>query len=284
MDGIINVYKPCGITSHDVISRVRKILNTRRVGHTGTLDPMACGVLPICVGKATRAAELIVASEKEYVCNIKFGSETITQDSTGEVVKVCDKRPDESGLLNVLPRFTGEISQIPPMYSAISIGGERLYKKARRGETVERQPRKINIYGIEILSFTPDEAVLRIICSKGTYIRTLCEDIGRGLGTLAHMSALERTRSGVFTVENAVKTEDICEDVIIPTDEIFADYEKIILTEKEETKVRNGAEIKKAAQCGKTYRLYGHGGDFLCISECAERDGERILHSIKNFY
>ncbi|MBO4897990.1 MAG: tRNA pseudouridine(55) synthase TruB [Clostridia bacterium] len=284
MNGIINVLKPEGITSFDVIYKVRRILNTRRIGHTGTLDPMASGVLPICVGKATRAAELIVASDKEYICRLKFGAETDTQDSTGEILKTSDKRPEEAEFLETLNAFTGEIEQIPPMYSAVHVGGERLYKIARRGETVERKPRKITIFDITPLSFTADEAEIKIICSKGTYIRTLCEDIGKKLGSLAHMTALKRTRSGIFKIEDAVSVEDVCEEKLTPVDELFSDYEKIVLSGKDEFRVRNGAAVLNPLKTGKKYRLYGADGSFLCLSEGIEENGTRLLSSIKNFY
>ncbi len=284
MNGIINVYKPEGITSFDVIYKVRRILNTRRIGHTGTLDPMASGVLPICVGKATRAAELIVASDKEYICSLKFGAETDTQDSTGEITKTSDKRPGGQEFSEAVKTFIGGIEQIPPMYSAVHVGGERLYKLARRGETVERKPRKITVFDISVLSFTEDTAEIKIVCSKGTYIRTLCEDIGKRLGSLAHMTALKRTRSGIFKIDTAVPIEDVCEEKLTPVDTLFGEYEKIVLSEKDEFRVKNGAEILNMRDTGKRYRLYGADGSFLCISEGIEENGARLLRSIKNFY
>lgn len=284
MNGIINVYKPEGITSFDVIYKVRRILNTRRIGHTGTLDPMASGVLPICVGKATRAAELIVASDKEYICSLKFGAETDTQDSTGKITKTSDKRPGGQEFSEAVKTFIGGIEQIPPMYSAVHVGGERLYKLARRGETVERKPRKITVFDISVLSFTEDTAEIKIVCSKGTYIRTLCEDIGKKLGCLAHMTALKRTRSGIFKIDTAVPIEDVCEEKLTPVDTLFGEYEKIVLSEKDEFRVKNGAEILNMRDTGKRYRLYGADGSFLCISEGIEENGARLLRSIKNFY
>ena len=284
MNGIINVYKPEGITSFDVIYKVRRILNTRRIGHTGTLDPMASGVLPICVGKATRAAELLVASDKEYICSLKFGAETDTQDSTGEVTATSDKRPSEQEFRKAVSAFIGETEQIPPMFSAVHVGGVRLYKLARRGETVERKPRKINIFDISVLSFSEDKAEIKVVCSKGTYIRTLCEDIGKKLGCLSHMTALKRTRSGIFTIEDAVLIEDVSEEKLTPVDTLFSDYEKITLSEKDEFRVRCGAVILNPRDTGKKYRLYGTDGSFLCLSEGIEENGTRLLQSIKNFY
>ena len=284
MNGIVNIYKPQGITSFDVIYKVRRILGTKRVGHTGTLDPMASGVLPVCVGKATRAAELITASDKEYVCTLKFGSETDTQDSTGLVTNTSDKRPNKSEFNEAVKAFIGETEQIPPMYSAVHHGGVRLYKLARRGETVERKPRKISIFDISVLSFTEDSAEIKIICSKGTYIRTLCEDIGKKLSCLSHMTSLTRTRSGIFTIENSVKIEDVSEDALTPVDALFTNYEKIVLNAKDEFRVRNGAAIPNTRETGKKYRLYGADGSFLCISQGTEENGVRLLSSIKNFY
>ena len=247
MNGIINVYKPGGMSSHDVIYKVRRALGIKRIGHTGTLDPMACGVLPVCVGKATRAAELIVAADKEYIAKLTFGSETDTQDSTGSVTNTTQNRTDIKTFEDVLKEFEGETEQIPPMYSE-------------------------------------DEAEICVRCSKGTYIRTLCEDIGRRAGCMAHMSALERTRSGMFTKENSVPLSEISEEMIIPTDELFRVYERYDLNAEEERKVRNGAKIKNPREEGKRYRLYAENGEFLCISEGITEDGEKFLKSVKNFY
>ena len=284
MNGIINVYKPGGMSSHDVIYKVRRALGIKRIGHTGTLDPMACGVLPVCVGKATRAAELIVAADKEYIAKLTFGSETDTQDSTGSVTNTTQNRTDIKTFEDVLKEFEGETEQIPPMYSAVHNGGERLYKLARRGVTVERKSRKITVFSIKLLSFSEDEAEICVRCSKGTYIRTLCEDIGRRAGCMAHMSALERTRSGMFTKENSVPLSEISEEMIIPTDELFRAYERYDLNAEEERKVRNGAKIKNPREEGKRYRLYAENGEFLCISEGITEDGEKFLKSVKNFY
>jgi len=284
MNGVINVYKPKGITSHDVIYKVRRALGTRKVGHTGTLDPMAEGVLPICVGKATRASELIMASEKQYRAEITFGSETTTADSEGEVLRVCDKRVSKEEFSNVLPEFIGDIEQIPPMYSAIHHEGKRLYQLAREGTTVERKPRQIKIFNIELLSFSGDKAEILVTCSKGTYIRTLCEDIGKKAGTLAHMSALQRTRSGVFTLENATVIEDICPEKLIPVDEMFKDFEKITLTEENEVRVRNGVPLRIGCKAGVKYRVYSQSDEFLCLSQGEMVEGRTILKMFKSFY
>ena len=210
MNGVICVYKPGGISSHDCIYKVRRALGTRKVGHTGTLDPMAEGVLPICVGKATRASEMIMASEKVYKAELTFGAETTTADSEGEITRKSDKIITKEEFLNVLPKFTGEIEQIPPMYSAVHHNGQRLYKLAREGIEVERKPRKINIYKLEIenIDLENSEVTILVDCSKGTYIRTLCNDIGESLGTGGFMKSLIRTKCGGFNVENSITLEE----------------------------------------------------------------------------
>ena len=284
MNGVICVYKPKGISSHDCIYKVRRALGTKRVGHTGTLDPMAEGVLPICVGKATRASEMIMASEKVYKAEITFGAETTTADSEGEITRKSDKIVTKEEFLSILPRFIGEIEQIPPMYSAIHHQGKRLYQLAREGKEVERKPRKITIFNIELLSFSGDKAEIRVTCSKGTYIRTLCEDLGRAAGGSAHMSALIREQSGIFTIENSVKPEDITEDKLIPVDEMFKEYESIILNAENEGRVLNGAPIKYRCREGEIYRLYGEGGNFLCLSKGIMEEGESLLKMVKSFY
>lgn len=213
MDGILNIYKPVGPTSHDVVARVRRALRTRRVGHAGTLDPPAEGVLVLFVGIATRLIEFTADADKEYVAECSFGTATDTLDATGEVTAAADA----SGLTRdavtaALPRFTGVIRQVPPMYSAVHHQGERLYELARRGEEVERPAREVTIHHLELLDFAPGStarARLRVICSKGTYVRTLCADLGAALGIPAHMSALTRTRVGSFRIEDAVRLEDL---------------------------------------------------------------------------
>lgn len=284
MNGVICVYKPSGISSHDCIYKVRRALGTRKVGHTGTLDPMAEGVLPICVGKATRASEMIMAAKKVYKAEITFGFETTTADSEGEVTRKSDKVVTKEEFLAVLPQFIGEIEQIPPMYSAIHHQGKRLYQLAREGKEVERKPREITIFSIELLSFLGERAEIRVTCSKGTYIRTLCEDLGRAAGSAAHMSALIREQSGVFTIENSVRPEDITEDKLIPVDEMFKEYESIILNAENEGRVLNGAPIKLKCREGEVYRLYGEEGNFLCLSKGIIEEGVSFLKMVKSFY
>jgi len=208
--GVLNINKPAGMTSHDVVDAVRKILGVQRVGHTGTLDPQATGVLPLCVGRATRIAQYLTQADKEYVMTLRLGMTTDTLDATGKetgrVEEVSVRRED---LLAVLPRFTGELQQVPPIYSAKKYQGERLYKLARRGESVERRPVTIRVHALDMLEFASPFVRLRALCSKGTYARSLCDDIGRALGCGGHLHALTRTRSGRFTLEGVVTLQEL---------------------------------------------------------------------------
>lgn len=212
MDGILVVNKPAGITSHDVIDIIRNKMNLKRVGHTGTLDPIATGVLIILIGKATKLSKIFVHDEKEYIATLFLGRCTDTQDSSGRVIEEKSvNKLDIEGVKKVFKNFLGEIEQIPPMVSAKKYKGSKLYELARQGKSVSREPRRIRIQEIEILDFNIPEIVFRVRCSKGTYIRTLCEDIGRSLGYPAHMSALVRTRVGRFLLEDACELEAINE-------------------------------------------------------------------------
>ncbi|HYG58196.1 MAG TPA: tRNA pseudouridine(55) synthase TruB [Symbiobacteriaceae bacterium] len=213
MDGILNLLKPPGMTSHDVVNAVRRALGIKKVGHTGTLDPGVAGVLPICVGRATRLAEFIAGEDKAYRAEITFGVTTTTQDSFGEVTSEGDaSRLTRGDVAYVLTRFHGEIMQVPPMVSAVKVGGKRLYELAREGVEVERQARPVTIHRLQLLDFRPGShpvAFVDVVCSKGTYIRTLAADIGEALKVGAHMSYLVRTRSGPFTLEAAATLEEL---------------------------------------------------------------------------
>ncbi|MBI3085890.1 MAG: tRNA pseudouridine(55) synthase TruB [candidate division NC10 bacterium] len=206
--GVLNINKPAGMTSHDVVDAVRKILGVRRVGHTGTLDPQATGVLPLCVGRATRIAQFLTQADKEYLTTLRLGVTTDTLDAAGkETGRVEDIRVRREDLLAILPRFVGEIQQVPPIFSAKKYRGERLYRLARRGEKVERPPVAVRVHGLELLEFTPPFVRLRATCSKGTYARSLCDDIGRALGCGGHLHALTRTRSGRFSLDGILTLE-----------------------------------------------------------------------------
>lgn len=204
LEGVVNVLKPPGLTSSDVVSDIRHIFGMKRVGHTGTLDPGAAGVLPICIGRATRLFDYLVDKEKEYIGEIAFGIATDTQDSYGEAVERMDAVVTEEMIKAVLPSFTGLQNQTAPLYSALSVGGKKMYKLAREGVEVERKVREINVPALELITQTaPNRYLVRIVCSKGTYVRTLCHDIGERIGVPAHMSFLLRTRSGAFDLDGA---------------------------------------------------------------------------------
>ncbi|MBO4949076.1 MAG: tRNA pseudouridine(55) synthase TruB [Peptococcaceae bacterium] len=205
MDGIVNVMKPAGMTSHDVVAKLRRVYHTKKVGHTGTLDPDAVGVLPVCVGQATRLVEYFTEKDKTYKVIMKFGAETNTQDASGEVT-VETELPSlsKAEFIAVTEQFIGEIKQVPPMYSAIKKDGQPLYKLARQGVEVEVEPRPVVIHGIKVLMYNKESAMLEVHCGKGTYIRTLCQDLGRACGSSAHMTYLMRLSSGMFTITDAV--------------------------------------------------------------------------------
>jgi len=212
MDGILVVNKPAGITSHDVVNAVRRRFNIKKVGHAGTLDPMATGVLVMLLGRATKLSSGLIQDEKEYIAKVYFGRRTDTQDSTGKVIEEKEITGlDLDSVKKVLDTFKGEMEQVPPMISAIKYKGKKLYQIARSGKTVHREPRKIRISGIELLEFNFPELEFSVRCSKGTYVRTLCEDIGKALGVPSHMSGLVRTMSGKFLLRDAKNLEEINE-------------------------------------------------------------------------
>ena len=285
-NGIIIIDKPSGWTSMDVCAKLRGILHTKKVGHAGTLDPMATGVLPVFVGQATRAVSFAESGQKEYVAGLKLGLVTNTQDTSGETLGTHPASVTRTELEAVLPRFTGEIEQIPPMYSAIKIGGKKLYELARRGEEVERKPRPVTIYELEVLEQTaPDAFTLRIRCSKGTYVRTLCHDIGRALGCGGCMSALRRTMAAGFTLADAMTLERVQlegESLLQSVDSLFRAHPAYhIRTERAEALCRNGNPLAPPdAPADGLYRVYGRDGTFLCLS----RAQNGTLTSLKNFF
>ena len=219
--GVLVIDKPGGMTSHDVVMRVRRILGAKKVGHTGTLDPMATGLLPLCIGGATKIARFLEGGDKEYRATIKFGIETDTYDAEGKVVAESDTSGvSEEMVVEALAQFRGKIQQIPPMYSAVKIGGTPLYKLARKGITVEREPKEVDISSIDVEEFTMPLLTMRIACSKGTYIRTLCHDLGSAVGCGAHLVALRRTRSGHFSLKDAITLDvdrsEMIESIVPP--------------------------------------------------------------------
>ena len=287
MNGIILVDKPCGWTSHDVVGKLRGILRERRIGHSGTLDPMATGLLVVFVGRATRAVEFAEADSKEYIAGLRLGVSTDTQDITGNVLNTCEALPTKEELIAAANGFLGEISQIPPMYSAIKINGKKLYELARRGEIVERRPRKVTISKLELVGEDKCDYILDIHCSKGTYIRTLCSDIGDKLGCGGCMSSLRRVKAGAFSIAQAHTMEQIqaaadlgeLDGIIIPVDTLFSDKPDLTVNEFEEKKLRNGNTIKTKSADG-TYRVYSESGEFLLLAEVKDN----LLKTIKSFF
>ena len=285
-DGIVIIDKPAGWTSMDVCAKLRGILKTKKIGHAGTLDPMATGVLPVFVGQATRAVSFAEGGEKEYVAGLRLGLTTNTQDTEGETLTQSPVTVGREELEAVLPRFTGEISQIPPMFSAIKINGQKLYDLARQGKEVERKARAVTIFALEVVEQVSEtDYILRIRCSKGTYVRTLCHDIGQALGCGGCMFSLRRTMAAGFTLDESVTLEQMQEGgeaLLRPTDSLFRDRPDYRLkTEKQEERCRNGNPffIQENLPEGE-YRIYGREGEFLCLSRL---QGDTMT-SLKNFF
>ena len=283
-NGIIIIDKPADWTSMDVCAKLRGILKTKKVGHAGTLDPMATGVLPVFVGQATRAVSFAESGEKEYVTTLRLGLVTDTQDTSGHTLAESPVTVTAAEVAAALHAFTGDITQIPPMYSAIKINGQKLYDLARQGREVERKPRPVTIYELELLEqLSPADYRLRIRCSKGTFVRTLCHDIGQALGCGGAMYSLRRTMAAGFTLAEAVSLEAVQAQgaaLLRPADSLFAAYPAYRLTSAgKEKRVRNGNPITEEVPEGM-YRVYGANGEFLCLSRA--KDG--TLTSIKNFF
>ena len=250
MIGILNILKPTGMTSHDVVSAVRKILNIKKAGHAGTLDPNAAGVLVVCVGKATKFSEYLMDGSKEYVCELKLGKSTDTQDSYGMLVNESDKDITIDELREILKNFKGQQIQIPPVYSALKLNGRKLYEYARQNIPVEKEGRMIDIEDIKLLKFKGDSALLKVRCSKGTYIRTLCHDIGKELGTYGHMGILIRTESKGLHIRNSVSLDHLrflndnkrLNECLIALEDIYK-LEKLFIESKYYDRLIAGNEI-----------------------------------------
>ncbi|MBE6915740.1 MAG: tRNA pseudouridine(55) synthase TruB [Ruminococcaceae bacterium] len=284
MNGILIMDKPQGFTSHDVVAKLRGICKTRRIGHTGTLDPMATGVLPVFIGRATRACEFATGDDKTYLAHIRLGVTTDTQDITGETLSTSPVTCTEEDVRAVCASFVGEISQIPPMYSAIKIGGKKLYELARDGIEIERAPRNVTIHSIEVSPISNEEYALTVHCSKGTYIRTLCADIGEKLSCGACLSSLRRTQAGAYTIEQVHTFEQIGENpeaFLLPVDSLFLQHPAIKISGKSEQKCRNGAPVPcSEVQDGTLYRVYNENGEFLMLA----RGENRTLRTVKSFF
>ena len=284
MNGIVIIDKPEGWTSQDVVSKLRGVLHTKRIGHGGTLDPMATGVLPVFVGRATRGVEFFEHAEKTYEAVLRLGITTDTEDIAGTVLTQRPVEVSRAQLEAALQQFRGEIQQIPPMYSALKINGQKLCDLARKGKEVERKPRTITIHALECLSFDGNRARLRVHCSKGTYIRTLCKDIGQALGCGGCMEALRRVKAGSYTIAEAVPLRQLVdsedpERFLRPVDSMFPQYPAVDLTQKQETRCRNGNTFSVEMEEG-TYRAYGQSGEFLMLAKV--EDG--IMSTIKSFF
>ncbi len=302
-DGIINIYKQKGYTSFDVVAILRKKLKIKKIGHTGTLDPEAEGVLPVCIGKATKAVDYMIDKDKVYYAKMILGQETDTQDSTGTVIDTKEVIVSEEEIIAAINSFEGEYKQIPPMYSALKVNGKKLYQLAREGKTIERKPRDIVIHRIWDISINVPEISFRVKCSKGTYIRTLCHDIGNQLGCKAHMTALTREASGDYNLSNAKKLEEIdaylendnIDSLIEPIDKVFSKHKKIIISEAGQKKLYNGnkltSEIIESIDNNERndmnileyYRVYDFKDNFIGLYRAVDLDEKLILKPITLF-
>lgn len=284
MNGIVIVDKPQSWTSQDVTARLRRVFQTRRIGHGGTLDPMATGVLPVFVGRGTRGVEFFEHAEKTYETVLKLGITTDTEDIWGSVLTQSPVSVTEEQVEAVLSRFRGEIMQVPPMYSALKVNGQKLCDLARKGQQVQRQPRPITIHQLNLLEQGEDTLRLQVRCSKGTYIRTLCKDIGEALGCGGCMQQLRRTSAGEYTIEEAVPLEALLESenpeqFLRPVDSMFRSYPSLKLTANQEKRCRNGNPFFLSVPEG-TYRAYSENGEFLMLGKAESG----IMSTIKSFF
>lgn len=301
INGIILINKEAGFTSHDVVAKLRGIMKQKKIGHTGTLDPDATGVLPVCMGSATKVCDLLTDKDKTYVARLRLGVETDTMDATGEIVKTSPVTWDMERISQVIKGFIGEQDQIPPMYSAIKVNGKKLYELAREGKTIERKPRRIIIHELRVLEVFPEqkELSLEVTCSKGTYIRSLCHDIGQVLGCGGIMASLVRTRVGSFQLNQTVTLDEISRrmetgtgmECILPVDSVFQKYPSVKVLPEAMKYILNGNELKltqvsyisdslialptgareaswaesESGEDGSFLRVYSSEGDFLAI-------------------
>ena len=284
MNGIVIVDKPQDWTSQDVTARLRRVFQTRRIGHGGTLDPMATGVLPVFVGRATRAVEFFEHAEKAYETVLRLGITTDTEDISGTVLSQQEVCVTEAQIQQVLEHFRGEILQVPPMYSALKVNGQKLCNLARKGREVERQPRPITIHQLKLLKQEGDELHLYVACSKGTYIRTLCKDIGQALGCGGCMAQLRRVQAGAYTIEEAVPLQQLLEmehpeTCLRGIDTLFASHPAVTLTENQEKRCRDGNAFSISLAEG-TYRAYSASGEFLMLAKVENG----VMSTVKSFF
>lgn len=294
--GILILNKPVGITSHDGVYKIRRLFGTKRVGHTGTLDPLAEGVLVMLIGKAARAAEYLACDSKEYTATLRLGLTTDTEDVTGAVLTRSDALPTEAEVQAVLDSFNGEIEQIPPMYSALKVDGKKLYELAREGKTVERQPRKITVFSLTAKATgVPSDYILNVACSSGTYIRTLCADIGKALGCGGVMATLRRTAAGSFSIDGALTLEQLEEMTLderisrlLPTESLFGDLPTVTLPDFYYRLCINGCEIyqkkiKTNQSVGERVRLCTPDNSFFALGEVREYADGTAIKAVKYF-
>ena len=294
--GVLIINKHAGVTSHDIVNKIRRLYHTKRVGHTGTLDPMATGVLVVLVGRAAKASEYLVTDSKKYRARLRLGITTDTEDTTGTVLSSSETIPDSEQVQAALPHFQGKIMQVPPMYSALKVGGKKLVDLAREGQTVERAPREIEIFSLTAQATdSPTEYILDVHCSKGTYIRTLCSDIGAFLGCGGVMAALKRTETGGFDLSRSHTVEELEEmtqeelsHLLIPTEQLFASLPKVILSPFFEKLCRGGCEIyeKKLGvsfKVGAQVRLCDQSGTFFALGEVKGYPNGTAIKAIKTF-
>lgn len=289
MDGILLIDKPEGFTSHDVIAKMRGILSTRRIGHAGTLDPLATGALPLFIGPATRAIDMMEDHSKRYVATFRLGLETDTQDITGTVLETYDVTVGKKEVEKALAQFRGEIMQVPPMFSAVKIDGKRLYQLAREGKTIDRPARPVTIFSSALLSCENHEYTIEVHCSAGTYIRTLCHDIGQLLGTGATMVSLRRTGAGIFSIDDCYRIEQVEEcfktgninDIIIPVDTLFKNLPKLKTTEKQATHIFNGVRMSlrqfPLAADDTLWAVYAPNNVFIGVARAQSQTGMLVM-------
>ena len=291
MDGNFNIYKEKGFTSHDVVAIVRRTIHMKKVGHTGTLDPDAEGVLPVCVGKATKLSDVIMDGRKSYRAMLRLGITTTTEDASGEVLETKEVDFNEDKIREVVASFIGRLEQVPPMYSAVKVNGKKLYELAREGKEIERKSRTIEVYDIRIRQFLPPDRVeIDVDCSKGTYIRTLCSDIGKALGCGGHMAELLRTRTGAFSLENAIKLDELkalaeqekAEEVLLTMEEALEDFPMVKVSEKSQKFLYNGGKIQERFLTeGEIVATYDHENNLVGLYEIKKEENNYFIKPFK---
>ena len=298
MDGIFNIYKEKGFTSHDVVAIVRRTIHMKKVGHTGTLDPDAEGVLPVCVGKATKLSDVIMDGRKSYRAMLRLGITTTTEDASGEVLETKEVDFNEDKIREVVASFIGKLEQVPPMYSAVKVNGKKLYELAREGKEIERKSRTIEVYDIRIRQFLPPDRVeIDVDCSKGTYIRTLCADIGKALGCGGHMAELLRTATGAFSLENAIKLEELkvlaeqekAEEALLTMEDALKDFPVVKVSEKSAKFLYNGGKIQErfltekpaVLKEGEIVATYDHENTLVGLYEIKKEESNFFIKPFK---